>query len=297
MPELPEVETVARGLRARIDGRVVTAVTTHRKGLRFPFPANMAKNIAGQKITAIERFAKYILIRLKNGGAILLHLGMSGRLFYEPVKNFKPGKHDHVVFHFDKGPLLVFNDARRFGVMDYIPPEKTTLRQQGGRADHNEHKLLKHLGIDPLSDDLTSKFLFDKISKRKTSFKAILMDQKMINGLGNIYVCEALFRAKIHPKRLGISITKAEAGKLAIAIKAVLKEAIEAGGSSLRDYVQPDGELGFFQDRFRVYGREDKPCKNCKTPIERFTQNGRSTFACPQCQKQGKTPENLHKTL
>src|SRR5262249_47949609 len=150
------------------------------------------------------------------------------RLFYEPVKDYKPGKHDHVVFRFDKGPLLVFNDARRFGVLDYISPKEKT------------HKLLGHLGIDPLSDDLTPEFLFDAVKKRKTTFKAILMDQKMINGLGNIYVCEALFRAKINPKRLGTSITRDEAKKLVAAIKAVLKEAIDSGGSSLRDYIQPD---------------------------------------------------------
>jgi formamidopyrimidine-DNA glycosylase len=272
MPELPEVETVARGLRKHAVGHTIAKVILHRGSLRFPFPIHFTTAVTGQTITKITRASKYILMKLKDGGQILLHLGMSGRLFFHE-DSYTPAKHDHVQFYLDNGSCLIFNDARRFGVMDYLEPGQKT------------HKLLETLGIDPLSANLTPEFLGDAFQKRKITMKAALMDQRIIAGLGNIYVCEALFRSKIWPERLTNTLTKAEAKKLAPAIVTVLNAAIDAGGSSLRDYVQTDGEMGFFQDKHDVYGREGQPCKKCRTDILRFTQNGRSTFACPHCQK------------
>lgn len=272
MPELPEVETVARGLRQKAVGRVIRDITLHRSGLRFPFPVHLPLAVAGQKITRIDRLSKYILIRLKDGSALLLHLGMSGRLFFQP-QPYQPAKHDHVQVFLDNDTCLIFNDARRFGILDYLPPKQ------------KNHKLLDHIGIDPFDETLTPQWLLEKFRKRNTPLKNLLMDQKIIAGLGNIYVCEALFGAKLWPARLGSSVTLAEMKRLVPAIRKVLNAAIDAGGSSLRDYVQTDGEMGFFQDKFAVYGREALPCIRCKTPIQRFTQQARSTFACPNCQK------------
>ena len=282
MPELPEVETVVRGLRTKILKRTIASVTYRRPNLRFPMPRELPALAADRTVTAIERLSKYVLIVLDDGGKILLHLGMSGRLFFHEEKAYAPGKHDHVIFTFagkrGSAPLrLVFNDARRFGVLDYLAPS-TNDKQ-------STHKLLGTLGIDPLSDALTPAWLLQVMTGRKTPMKAFLMDQKFIAGLGNIYVCEALFRAKISPKRPAGQVTAAEAKKLVTAIRAVLGEAIAAGGSSLRDYVQTDGELGYFQNKFRVYGREGGPCRVCKNPVARLTQSGRSTFHCPHCQK------------
>jgi len=272
MPELPEVETVARGLRKKAVGHTIEKLVLHRSGLRFAFPIHMAMAVEGQKITKISRRSKYILIHLKDGGVILLHLGMSGRLFFHK-DDYTPVKHDHVQFYLDNGTCLIFNDARRFGVLDYLEPKQ------------KQHKLLDNIGTDPFDDTLTPQWLLEKFRKRQTPLKNLLMDQKIIAGLGNIYVCEALFESKLWPARLGSSVTLPEMKKLVPAIHKVLKAAIEAGGSSLRDYVQVDGEMGFFQDKFKTYGREGKPCPRCKTPIERFVQQGRSTFACPNCQK------------
>lgn len=272
MPELPEVETVARGLRKKAIGHTIETLVLHRAGLRFAFPIHMPLAVAGQKITRITRRSKYILMHLKNGGAILIHLGMSGRLFFHEG-DYTPAKHDHVQFYLDNGTCLIFNDARRFGVMDYLEPKQKT------------HKLLDNIGIDPFDETLTPAWLFEKFRKRNTPLKNLLMDQKIIAGLGNIYVCEALFDSKLWPERLGASVTLAEMKKLVPAIHKVLDAAITAGGSSLRDYVQVDGEMGFFQDKFKVYGRTGQPCPRCKTPILRLIQQGRSSFACPSCQK------------
>lgn len=278
MPELPEVETVCRGLRMKIVKRKIASVVFNRPNLRFPLPKNLPEAAKGKTVQSIERLSKYALIALNDGAKILIHLGMSGRLFFHEEKDYTPAKHDHVVFTFEgkakEKPLrLVFNDARRFGVLDYLPPATDT------------HKLLGTIGVDPFDDALTPAWLMEKLTGRKTPMKNFLMDQKIIAGLGNIYVCEALFRAKISPKRAAGKVTLQEAKKLVTAIRAVLTEAITAGGSSLRDYVQTDGELGYFQSKFRVYGREGGPCTVCKNPITRITQSGRSTFYCAQCQK------------
>jgi formamidopyrimidine-DNA glycosylase len=272
MPELPEVETVARGLRKKALGHKIKKLVLHRGSLRFPFPPTMAMDVEGQKITSIDRLSKYILMNLKDGGKILLHLGMSGRLFFHD-DDYKPVKHDHVQFYLDNGTCLIFNDARRFGVLDYLPPKTKT------------HKLLDTIGIDPFDEQLTPQWLLEKFRTRKTPLKNLLMDQKIIAGLGNIYVSEALYEAKLWPERLGSTVTLAEMKKLVPAIRKVLAAAIEAGGSSLRDYIQTDGEMGYFQHNFKVYGREGKPCLRDKAPIIRLIQQGRSTFACPDCQK------------
>jgi formamidopyrimidine-DNA glycosylase len=272
MPELPEVETVVRGLRKKITGRKITALEYRRANIRFPLPRGLLKTAPGQKIVSVERHSKYILILLSNGENILLHLGMSGRLLFSEEKNYTPAKHDHVIIGFAGGLKLIFNDARRFGVFDAVPKGEL-------------HRLQRNIGLDALSDEWDAQKLFDAVTKRKADMKAILMNQKIIAGLGNIYVSEALYRAKISPKCSGKKVTLAECAKLLPAIRAVLNEALEAGGSSLRDYVQTDGELGYFQNRFRVYGRDDESCRSCKTSIKRITQAGRSTFYCPSCQR------------
>jgi len=279
MPELPEVETVCRGLAVKLVGQTIHNVNLHRGGLRRPFPVDFAATVTGAKVTQITRRSKYALIHLNTTGVIILHLGMSGRLSFMPP-GAKAAKHDHVVLQF--GPArqaasrweqVFFNDARRFGILDY-----TTLDQL------DDHPLLKHIGIDPFDADLTGSWLFDHLQPRKTPMKNALMDQTLIAGLGNIYVCEALFLAKIHPKRSAQQVTKPESTKLVKAIRTVLTKAINAGGSTLRDYAQTDGGIGYFQKQFNVYGREDKSCPVCKTMIERMVQSGRSTFFCPHCQ-------------
>lgn len=272
MPELPEVETVCRGLRPVLVGRRIAQLKFYRPNLRFALPKKLPQLAKGLRIKEVTRQSKYILLELETGGSILLHLGMSGRLFFTDANEYTHQKHDHVVFTMDRGPLLVFNDARRFGVLDYIPPGKS-------------HKLLDTIGMDPFSDELTPAWLHAKAARLKCDLKAFLMNQKIIAGLGNIYVSEALYRADIWPERIANTLTLAECKKLIPAIRAVLNAALKAGGSSLRDYVQTDGELGFFQDKFKVYDRENKPCPKCRAPILRLVQSGRSTYGCKTCQK------------
>jgi formamidopyrimidine-DNA glycosylase len=273
MPELPEVETVCRGLRPKLVGRKIVSIRYHRPNLRFPFPKQLPKRAANLTITDVTRHSKYILIHLSDKSRILLHLGMSGRLSFHPAKSYTRDTHDHVVITLNRGPLLIFNDARRFGVLDDILP-------------HRSHRLLDTLGLDPFDPTLTPAQLHDMASRLRCDLKAFLMNQKYIAGLGNIYVSEALFRARLLPTRIANRLTLAEAKKLLPAIRKTLDAAITAGGSSLRDYVQVDGELGYFQDKHLVYGREDQPCPRCKTPITRIIQAGRSSFMCEGCQKQ-----------
>ena len=273
MPELPEVETVCRGLAVRLEGRRLARVLARRKALRFPLPKDFAARLTGRIVRTVRRRAKYIVIELDDGTVLLAHLGMSGRMYAAPLGRTAE-KHDHVEFETDDGTLIVFNDARRFGMMDLIAP--------GHALD--EHKLLRALGPEPLGNEFSGPVLSAALAGKKTPIKAALLDQRVVAGLGNIYVSEALFRAGISPRRLAASVAGARAERLVPEIKNVLTESIAAGGSSLRDYVQADGELGFFQDGFRVYGRKGLPCPTCGRPVRQIVQSGRSTFFCGHCQ-------------
>jgi formamidopyrimidine-DNA glycosylase len=294
MPELPEVETVRMGLEPVLVGNRFASVEQRRKDLRFPLPVNFAKRLSGRKVEALDRRAKYLLARLDDGEVLVMHLGMTGRFSIDRANGvtLEPGrfydaapaapKHEHIVFHMGDGAAVRYADARRFGYMDLI-------RQSG----LDEHALFKGLGIEPLSDHFTSEWLANRFKGKKTSIKAALVDQRLIAGLGNIYASEALYRAKISPLRLARTVaTKsgkptAKTEALVKSIKAVLGEAIKAGGSSLRDYVRADGTLGEFQHSFKVYDRLGKPCltKDCRGKVRRIVQGGRSTFYCPTCQK------------
>jgi formamidopyrimidine-DNA glycosylase len=283
MPELPEVETVRRGLEPALVGRAVVSAEARRKDLRFPFPPDFAARLTGRTVTALTRRAKYLLADLDDGQVLIAHLGMSGSF---RVEDALPGRfhhersrlsaHDHVVLTTDEGVTIVYNDPRRFGFMLLVP-----------RRDLADHPLLKDLGIEPLGNELSGAYLVSVLTKRAAPLKAVLLDQKLIAGLGNIYVCEALHRAGLSPKRAARTLRPAAAGRLADAIRAVLTEALEAGGSSLRDHAQTTGELGYFQHAFRVYDRAGEPCPKagCKGRVRRIVQSGRSTFYCPACQK------------
>jgi formamidopyrimidine-DNA glycosylase len=276
MPELPEVETVRRGLLKALTGARIERIEQHRGDLRAPFPKNLPRRLKGRKIEAVQRRAKYLLIALDGGETLLLHLGMSGRLLLAPNDKKPPARHDHLVFHFTNGITLRFNDPRRFGLCDLIATK-----------DLPRHKLLRALGIEPLGPRLTPGFVAAAFAGKKTSIKDALMDQRLIAGLGNIYVSEALFYAGINPKKKAGRVAKAQFVRLAPAIRKVLRAAIEAGGSSLRDYRRADGELGYFQHHFAVYDRMGKRCPGCSCDIaetggiRRIAQGGRSTFYCP----------------
>jgi formamidopyrimidine-DNA glycosylase len=294
MPELPEVETVRRGLEPILVGNEFARVEQRRPDLRFPLPKDFAERLTGRKVEALDRRAKYILARLDDGEVLVMHLGMTGRFAIDKAKGaeVKPGhfkhtpstapKHEHIVFHLGDGSAVRYSDVRRFGVMDLVPA-----------ASLESHALFKGLGVEPLGDDLTPSWLAAKLRGKATSLKAALLDQRIIAGLGNIYACEALFRARISPlKKAGTIATKSgkpikKTEALVEGIKAVLQSAIKAGGSSLRDYRHTDGRLGRFQYRFKVYGREGKPCTRtgCGGTIRRMVQGGRSTFFCPTCQR------------
>jgi len=274
MPELPEVETTRRGLALKLEGRRITRIEARRPDLRFPLPKNFAKSIQGRRVEALERRAKYILMRLEGDLVWIIHLGMSGRMVMRQGWPNDIGPHDHVIFGTDEGWAVTFNDARRFGMMDLVPGKKLA-----------EHRLLAGIGPEPLDDAFTAAVLRAALAGKKTPMKAALLDQTVVAGLGNIYVCEALFRAGIHPEKMAGQVKPEKLEKLVPAIKAVLAEAVKAGGSSLRDYVQSDGELGYFQTRFRVYDREGEACVTCKAGVKRIVQSGRSTFYCGRCQK------------
>ena len=301
MPELPEVETVRLGLLPVLEGFCLTEVVTRRGDLRVPFPKDFANRIRGRKVKALRRRAKYILADLDNGETLVIHLGMSGRMsvytegkqrrigsyvYDKAPEGAGSGKHDHVVFETDAPARIIFNDHRRFGLMTLVNTDRL-----------EEDKLFKGMGIEPLSTGFTNSYLAKALDGKKTPVKSALLDQRTIAGLGNIYVCEALFRAGISPKRLAGSIKKERLPPLVTAIKKVLKDAIAAGGSTLRDHAQATGDPGNFQHHFLVYGREGKPCKlpassseaighkkTCKGTVKRIVQAGRSTFYCPKCQ-------------
>lgn len=282
MPELPEVETVRTGLAPVMEGRVIGQVQVNRANLRFPFPENMAARLTGQTILRLRRRSKYILADLSGGETLLIHLGMTGRMLVSgaPLGVFyfehpAPEKHDHVVFDLEGGARITFNDARRFGAMDLFET-----------ASADQHWLLKDIGPEPLGNGFDENHLAAKLSGKGSPIKTLLLDQRLVAGLGNIYVCEALYRASILPTRKGREITMAEVARLVPVIRDVLREAIAAGGSSLKDYRQADGELGYFQHNFSVYGREGEPCRTegCGGQVARLVQGGRSSFYCPHCQ-------------
>ncbi len=281
MPELPEVETVRRGLLPVMEGHVILSAQVNRPDLRFPLPDRMAERLTGQTVLSLRRRSKYILADLSSDETLLIHLGMSGRMLISGamVGEFHhthpaPQKHDHVVLMMQSGAQITFNDARRFGSMDLMPT-----------ANWQSHKLLAGLGPEPLGNAFNAPYLAHRLEGRQTPIKSALLDQSIVSGLGNIYVCEVLHRAQIAPTRRAGAITPAEITQIVPLIREVLTEAIEAGGSSLRDYRQTDGELGYFQHTFRVYDREGEPCLTCQTPIARLVQSGRSSFYCPTCQR------------
>jgi formamidopyrimidine-DNA glycosylase len=275
MPELPEVETVRRGLALRISGRRILQAELRRADLRRPFPPALATHLDGARIGGLTRRGKYILIELDSDGLMLLHLGMSGRVTAGSA-TLPDLPHDHVVLRLDDGTVIRFNDARRFGLIDYMK-----------RGDAAQHPLLAGLGPEPLEAAFDGSYLVATLAGKMTPIKSALLDQRIVAGLGNIYVCEALFHSGISPRRLAASVGRRRADRLVAAIQSVLSEAIAAGGSSLRDYVQADGELGYFQHRFAVYGREGSPCPGCDCPggVRRIAQSGRSTFFCAKRQR------------
>jgi formamidopyrimidine-DNA glycosylase len=271
MPELPEVETTMRALAARLQGRRITALAQRRPDLRFPLPPDLPQRLAGRRIDGFSRRAKYILAALDDGTTILLHLGMSGRLLFDGPP---AAAHEHLTFSFDDGTVLRFVDPRRFGMLDLVPG-----------AELERHPRLAGLGLEPLAPGFDGPALGAALAGRTSALKIALMDQRIVVGVGNIYACESLFRAGLSPRRQAGWLRPAQAARLATAIQAVLLEAIEAGGSSLRDYVQANGELGFYQARFAVYGRSDQPCLTCGQPVRRWVQASRATFVCTRCQR------------
>jgi formamidopyrimidine-DNA glycosylase len=288
MPELPEVETVRRGLAPAMEGATLKKVEVRDRRLRWPIAKDFEKRLTGKKVEGLGRRAKYLLADLSSGDVLVMHLGMSGS--FRVGKDAKSGVyyhdrsknklHDHVVFHLSNGETVTFNDPRRFGSMKLVP-----------RAKLDGEPLLRWLGPEPLGNEFDATMLARACAGKKTSLKAALLDQRVVAGLGNIYVCEALYRARLSPKRLASTIVdrsgrpNERARALVDAIKAVLNDAIKAGGSSLRDHRRADGSLGDFQHNFQVYDREAQPCPDCKGKVKRIVQNGRSTFYCPSCQK------------
>lgn len=283
MPELPEVETVRRGLSPAMEGVVIEKADVNRPDLRWPFPDRMADRLTGQRVDRLRRRSKYILADLSSGETLLIHLGMSGRMTVsgDPLGQFThdhmmPEKHDHVVFHMANGARITFNDPRRFGAMDLLPT-----------ATAEDHKLLSVLGPEPLGNDFHEQHLIGAFRDKNTPVKSALLDQGIVAGLGNIYVCEALYRGRVSPRRKAGQISAPRVAALVPIIRQVLQDAIKAGGSSLKDFRQADGELGYFQHSFDVYGREGEPCRTegCGAEIKRITQSGRSSFYCAQCQR------------
>jgi formamidopyrimidine-DNA glycosylase len=280
MPELPEVETVMRGLALRLEGRRIRFAALARGDLRRVIPSGLAARLLGATVIGFRRRGKYILMRLSGGDSLLIHLGMSGRMAIrlQSTSERDAEKHEHLILETDEGWRIGLIDPRRFGLLDLMPT-----------AAEDDHILLRDMGPEPLDEDFTVATLSAVLKGRRTPIKAALLDQRTVAGLGNIYVSEALFRAGISPRRLAGSVPGLRAARLVPAIKDTLREAIEAGGSSLRDYVQPDGELGYFQHAWKVYGRAGRACERCPGPpacagVKRIVQAGRSTFLCPRTQ-------------
>jgi formamidopyrimidine-DNA glycosylase len=271
VPELPEVETTVRALQARLVGRRVTGLVQRRADIRFPLPLDLERRLVGRTVVGFGRRAKYILGDLGPDAAVILHLGMSGRLLFDGEPR---GPHEHVTLAFDDGATLRFVDPRRFGMLDLCAP-----------AELASHRWLRHLGLEPLDPAFDGRALLDALAGRRAALKVALMDQRLVVGVGNIYASEALFRARLSPLRTAGHLSPREAARLAAAVKEVLLEAIAAGGSSLRDYVQSNGELGSFQRDFRVYDRGGEPCVRCEAPVQRIVQGARATYFCARCQR------------
>ncbi|ROU01284.1 bifunctional DNA-formamidopyrimidine glycosylase/DNA-(apurinic or apyrimidinic site) lyase [Histidinibacterium lentulum] len=283
MPELPEVETVRRGLAPAMEGAVIARAQVNRPDLRWPLPERMAERLTGRRVTRLGRRSKYLLAGLDDGQTLIVHLGMSGRMLVSGYRigtfhhdHPAPARHDHVLLDMNNGARITFNDARRFGAMDLVPTQ-----------DLERHWLIRDLGPEPMGNGFSEAYLTARLRGRMTPIKSALLDQRIVAGLGNIYVCEALHRAGISPLRKAGRIAPARVAGLVPVIREVLSEAIDAGGSSLRDHRQADGELGYFQHTFRVYGREGGPCpgNGCGGTIRRVVQSGRSSFYCPLCQR------------
>ena len=283
MPELPEVETVCRGMKLSMMGRTIKSAEIRRPDLRWPLPKEMKNRITGKAISSITRRAKYILIGLDSQETIIIHLGMSGRILIDnnPSAGFLQnkkvfGKHDHVTVYLDNDVSVTFNDARRFGAMDLVSTKEL-----------NGHWLIKNIGPEPLGNSLNTTYLHRVLKNKSVNIKTALLDQRLIAGLGNIYVCEILYRAKVSPKRKAKNLSKKSIDKLIRVLRIVLLEAIDAGGSSLKDHRQTSGEIGYFQHNFTVYGRMDQNCldDDCHAVVKRITQGGRSTFYCSNCQR------------
>ncbi len=278
MPELPEVETVMRGLAPVLEGKRLTRAEARRPDLRLPIPEDFTERLTGNRIERLQRRSKYILIEMADGLVVILHLGMSGRVTIHKAGETAPdpGKHDHIVLTTEAGDHVYYNDTRRFGIVTFTDLETK-----------DSHPLLKDIGPEPLGNAFSTAVLNAGLKGRKSSIKTALLDQKLVAGLGNIYVCEALWRAGISPKRTADSVTGKRAEKLFPIIRQVLEEAIAAGGSTLKDYAQVDGELGYFQHRFQAYGREGEACATpgCGGTVQRIVQSNRSTFYCPTCQR------------
>ncbi len=280
MPELPEVETVRTGLAPVMEGVKISAAKINRPNLRFAFPPDFCQRITGANVLRLHRRAKYLLIGLSTDETLIAHLGMSGRFSIiapgaEPPADTNPA-HDHVIFSLSNQHRIIYNDPRRFGFMDLAPSHAL-----------EANRFLAGLGPEPLGNHFSSQWLKEILAGKSQNIKAALLDQRIVAGLGNIYVCEALFRAAIHPKTLAKRISEQRLDKLVSTVRDVIAKAIEAGGSTLRDYAAADGALGYFQHRFAVYGRENQPClnENCTSTIKRIVQSGRSSFYCPHCQK------------
>jgi len=270
MPELPEVETVKNGLTP-ITNAQIKQVITRRDGLRYKFPDNLVDMLEGAIITKVWRRAKYLVIDLDNANSLIIHLGMSGKILLGQPQEFK--KHDHFILDFEDGQQLVFNDARRFGIVDIVKTDELA-----------QCKYFNHLGPEPLDNNFNAGYLAAALANKKAAIKVAIMDQEIVVGVGNIYAAEALFRSKINPTKPANKINESKLALLVDNIKVILQEAITSGGSTLRDYVRSSGDMGYFQHQHYVYGREGKPCRICDTPIKRIVQTGRSTFYCPNCQ-------------
>ncbi len=283
MPELPEVETIVRGISPFLEGATIKRIKLNRADLRWPFPENFTNRLKEAKVLNLKRRSKYILIDLNTGETLLIHLGMSGKILVSDSKigNYfyeysKGSDHDHVIFELNDGTKLTYNDPRRFGAMDLAKTD-----------DLNNHKFLEKLGPEPLGNNFNSDYLKTELSKKESPIKNVLLNQSVVAGLGNIYVCEALFMSGISPKKRASKISKIKCEELVRNIRAVLMSAIEAGGSSLKDFTDIQGNSGYFQFEFYVYGRENECCKikNCGRKIKRISQSGRSSFYCPSCQR------------